>query len=109
MAVTTGIIEVTPEMVEAGFQVLARSGLADVLEGADRLLVEEIYRAMFEASIVVTQPVLPPVPQGGGRWNGEGWDALNPPPIPGVTELRERIKRRQDGEVDTPAIVEGKP
>ena len=43
-------VEVTPEMVEAGFQVLARSGLEGVLEGADRLLVEEIYHAMSARS-----------------------------------------------------------
>ena len=39
-------VEVTPEMVEAGFRKLAASGLEGVLEGADRLLVEEIYRSM---------------------------------------------------------------
>ena len=41
------IPEVTPEMVEAGFRVLAESGLGgdDLLE-VDRLLVARIYRAM---------------------------------------------------------------
>jgi hypothetical protein len=38
---------VTEEMVEAGFQVLAHSGTSDDYGGAERLLVEEIYRAMF--------------------------------------------------------------
>lgn len=38
---------VTPEMEEAGFRVLSQSGIADGYSGADRLLVAEIYRAMF--------------------------------------------------------------
>ncbi len=40
-------IEVTPEMEEAGFQVLCDSGITDCPQGADRVLVVEIYRAMF--------------------------------------------------------------
>jgi hypothetical protein len=40
-------IEVTPAMIEAGFKVLAASGVADDYLGADRLMVAEIYRAMF--------------------------------------------------------------
>ena len=36
-----------PEMEEAGFRVLSQSGIADGYSGADRLLVAEIYRAMF--------------------------------------------------------------
>ena len=40
-------VEVTPEMEEAGFRVLSASGIADGYSGADRLLVAEIYRAMF--------------------------------------------------------------
>lgn len=39
-------IEITPQMMEAGFSVLARSGIAgDYLE-ADKLLLADIYRAM---------------------------------------------------------------
>ena len=37
----------TPAMVEAGFRILSESGIADAYSGADRLLVAEIYRAMF--------------------------------------------------------------
>ena len=53
------VIEVTAEMVEAGFRVLAESGLEGVLEGPDRLLVAEIYRAM---SALAPRPsgLLPP-------------------------------------------------
>jgi hypothetical protein len=40
-------IEVTPAMEEAGFQILQASGITDDWLGADRLLVAEIYRAMF--------------------------------------------------------------
>jgi len=39
--------EPTPEMIEAGFQVLASSGIADDYLEADKSLVAEIYRAMF--------------------------------------------------------------
>jgi hypothetical protein len=36
-------------MIEAGFQVLCRSGITDeCLDGADRLLVADIYRAMVD-------------------------------------------------------------
>jgi len=40
-------VEVTPEMIEAGYRALAESGLKgdDLLE-ADRLIVVEIYLAM---------------------------------------------------------------
>jgi hypothetical protein len=40
-------IEVTPLMIEAGYRVLATSGLADVLLEADRLVVAEIFEAML--------------------------------------------------------------
>ncbi len=40
-------IEITPEMIEAGYQVLARSGLSDDLLEADRLTVVEMYQAMW--------------------------------------------------------------
>ena len=45
----TGVpqIEVTPEMVEAGFKVLKASGLADDLLVADKCMVADIYRAML--------------------------------------------------------------
>jgi hypothetical protein len=39
-------IEVTPEMIEAGFEVIRKSGIADDYGGADKLLVAEIYQAM---------------------------------------------------------------
>lgn len=39
-------IEVTPEMVAAGFNVLKKASTADELMGADTLLVVEIFRAM---------------------------------------------------------------
>jgi hypothetical protein len=35
-------------MVEAGFAILSRSGIEDGYLEADKLLLEEIYRAMFE-------------------------------------------------------------
>ena len=38
---------VTEEMVEAGFRVLASSGIADECLEADKLTVAEIYRSMF--------------------------------------------------------------
>ena len=40
-------IPVTNEMIEARFLVLSISGIADDYLGADRLLVADIYRAMF--------------------------------------------------------------
>jgi hypothetical protein len=42
-------IEITPEMVEAGFLVLCNSGIADSYLKADKTLVAEIFRAMFAA------------------------------------------------------------
>jgi hypothetical protein len=39
-------IEVTPDMIEAGFKILADSGIADDPLEADKLFVSEIYRAM---------------------------------------------------------------
>jgi len=39
------IPEITPEMIEMGYRVLAESGITDELLEADRLLVERIYRA----------------------------------------------------------------
>ena len=39
-------IEVTEEMIDAGFNVLKKSGIADEYLGADRLLVAEIFLAM---------------------------------------------------------------
>lgn len=47
---STDEIEVTPAMIDAGFRVLAASGITDDPLEADRLLVSEIYRAMFAAS-----------------------------------------------------------
>lgn len=44
-------IEVTSAMVQAGFQVLARSGIADDFLEADKLLVADIYRAMQRAAV----------------------------------------------------------
>jgi hypothetical protein len=41
-------IEVTSEMVEAGFKVLCDSGIADEYLEADKWLVAEIFRAMSE-------------------------------------------------------------
>lgn len=39
--------KVTNEMVDAGFEVLKLSGIADEYLGADKLLVAEIYLAML--------------------------------------------------------------
>ena len=39
-------VEITPEMIEAGFRVLKDSGITDEPLEADRLTVEEIYMAM---------------------------------------------------------------
>lgn len=41
---------VNSQMIEAGVRVLSRSGLADDYLGADKLLLADIYRAMFAAS-----------------------------------------------------------
>ena len=40
---------VTEEMINAGFEVLSRSGIADEYLEADKLLLVEIYQAMTEA------------------------------------------------------------
>ena len=40
------VIEVTPEMVQAGWDVLAASHVADDLLEADKLTVERVYLAM---------------------------------------------------------------
>lgn len=39
-------VDITPEMIEAGFKVFARSGLVDEPLEADKLFLAEIYRAM---------------------------------------------------------------
>ena len=41
-------IQVTPEMMEAGFRVLVKSGIADDPLEADKLWLAEIYQAMEE-------------------------------------------------------------
>jgi hypothetical protein len=41
-------VEITPEMIEAGFTVLSASGITDDPLEADKLLVSRIYQAMFE-------------------------------------------------------------
>lgn len=33
----------------------------------------------------------------------------NPPPIPAITEMRRRMKERQEQQADEPTIVEGEP
>ncbi len=43
----SGSCEITPEMVEAGYQALCSSGIADEYLEADTLTVEKIYRAMW--------------------------------------------------------------
>jgi hypothetical protein len=43
-------IEITPEMIEAGFAVLIASGIADAYSEVDKCTVAEIFRAMVEAS-----------------------------------------------------------
>lgn len=48
-------IEVTPQMIEAGFQVLCSSGRVDEYLEADRLLVERIYRAMVAADVRILE------------------------------------------------------
>jgi hypothetical protein len=42
-------VEVTPEMLEAGFAVLRASGIADEYLDADKLLVQSIFEAMMRA------------------------------------------------------------
>ncbi len=44
-------IEITPRMIEAGFEVLRNSGIADEYLKVDRLLVEQIFRAMLAAHL----------------------------------------------------------
>jgi hypothetical protein len=47
---TTGAeqeIEITPEMIEAGYRVLYNSGIADGYLRADKVLVAEIFATMF--------------------------------------------------------------
>jgi hypothetical protein len=44
-------IEVTPEMIEAGFAILRGSCIADDLLEADRGTVVEIYRAMHRYAV----------------------------------------------------------
>jgi hypothetical protein len=39
--------EITPEMIQAGWQMLAASGISDDPLEADKLWVERIHRAMF--------------------------------------------------------------
>ena len=45
-AYQVGEIEITPCMVEAGLDVLARSGAVEIPLESDRLLVADIYRSM---------------------------------------------------------------
>ena len=40
-------VDVTPEMIEAGYRVLCNSGIADVYLKVDKILVVEIFDAMF--------------------------------------------------------------
>lgn len=42
-------IEITPEMIEAGFAVLCSSGIAADYMKADKVLVAQIFDAMIEA------------------------------------------------------------
>jgi hypothetical protein len=39
-------IEITPEMIEAGYRVFAASGITDVPGKADKLVLAEIFEAM---------------------------------------------------------------
>ena len=48
-------VEVTPEMIEAGVTVLWESCAVEHPLGADRLVVEEIYRAMYRAGQGITK------------------------------------------------------
>lgn len=50
-------IEITPEMIEAGYRVLISSGVTDDPLEADRLWVEEIYRAMRRVSLEASHKV----------------------------------------------------
>ena len=40
-------IEITPEMIEAGFSILEQAHITDDLLEADKELIAEIYRKMF--------------------------------------------------------------
>ena len=40
-------VEITPQMIQAGFAVLEASGIADEYLEVDKLTVEEIFRAMY--------------------------------------------------------------
>ncbi len=44
---SSGSVEITPAMIEAGYQALRKSGIADVYLRADKILVAEIFEAMF--------------------------------------------------------------
>lgn len=43
---STDEIEITPEMIEAGYRLFVASGVTDDPLEADKLLVSEIYRSM---------------------------------------------------------------
>ena len=47
----TNEVQITPEMIEAGFQVLRGSGIADEYLEADSLMTADIYRAMRKACL----------------------------------------------------------
>ncbi len=40
-------VEITPQMLDAGFRVLCNSGIADEYSRADRSLVGQIFEAMY--------------------------------------------------------------
>ena len=42
-------VEITPQMIEAGYAVLTSSGIADAYSEVDKCTVAEIFRAMAEA------------------------------------------------------------
>lgn len=48
-------IEITPEMIDAGIEVLVTSGLADDHLRADRYRVAEIFRAMHQARRAISR------------------------------------------------------
>jgi len=41
------MVKITPAMIEVGYQVLKDSAITDELLEADRLLVEQIFQAMY--------------------------------------------------------------
>ncbi len=49
-------IEITAEMIEAGYRVLLAAGLTDDLLEADRLTVADIYRAMMLLAPTLSAP-----------------------------------------------------